>query len=180
MSKFHDKIEEIKTLVTTKGFSKNDFNELMVAYLNDIDYEGDVYKTKGDSVYITKTKPVEEFRKLITSVLVDVGIEQNEAEQIMREYQFKKADVMLNFMNEFIYNYMKTGRRYDLGSKEDFSGKIYLKERGKVNKKNNKGQTVEQDSYFSLGQESPCPKWKKRTIDDQGKILKELSRVLVD
>lgn len=185
--KFLTRVEEIKANVKNKGFSKADFTDLMLAYINDPELTTETFKAKGDNYIVTKHQPVKEFRKMIKVVLKDMGMEEAEAQSFVDNYEFKKVDALFQFMNDFIYYYMKTGRKYDLASKEDLNAKIYLKEKGDVTKevykKDDKGNKVlskreRQDAYYGLGQQSSCPKWKKKIVDDSGKVLKEMTALI--
>lgn len=163
-----------------KGFSKKDFNILMEAYINDPEFIVEDAKVMGDDYLVTRKKPVKEFRKMLGSMLKELGVDSSEVNNFIDNYEFKKVDPLYDFINNFIYYYIKTGRKYKLFEKEDITASIKLKQRGKVTKTNKKGQIVEQDDYYALGQESPCPKWKKKIKDDQGKVCKAFSKMIVD
>lgn len=177
---FKETFEEITANVKSKGFSKKDFNTLMEAYINDPNIIVEDVKVSGDNYIVTRKKPVKAFRKMLGDMLRELGVDAMEVQNFEENYQFSKVDSLRDFMNNFIYFYMKTGRKYELAKKEDLVANIYIKERGAVTKTNKKGEIVEQDAYNSLGQKSPCPAWKKRIKDDSGKVCKELSKLIQD
>lgn len=180
---FKETFEEIRGTVKKTGFSKSDFTKLMLAYINDPEFVADpdckIANKGGEKVLLKKSiKPVKMFRNMLADMLIEMGIEKSEVYTFMDNYEFKKVDAMYDFMNNFIYYYMKTGRKYKLADKEDLVASIYLKGRDASEKVNKKGETVVQDAYYSLGQQSSCPKWKKGIKDDSGKVAKAFASIL--
>lgn len=189
---FRETFNEVKAGVKSTGFSKKDFNILMEAYINDTEFVADadhtMKKVDGEKVLVRNSiKPVKAFRGMLIEMLSELGMDKAEAESMAMNYKFKKVDAMYDFMNNFIYEYMKTGRKYKLTEKEMMVSSIYIKEKEAQTQKTFKKdpdtgkettKVTEKEAYWSLGQKSSCPDWKKGIKDDAGNVAKAFASIL--
>lgn len=149
------------------SFSRNDFNKLVNAYLNDINYSMDTVvvhdgKTEGRSAAVPK-----EFReKFIKPILVDFGVPKQEAENIVNNYAFKHAqtDCLYDLIMDIIYQYMETGKKLNFPNREDFTGSIRLKEVDGGVTVNRDGKKTKRGKHKTLVKKSSCPSWLRNAL----------------
>lgn len=180
MKTFDEVFNEIKGSVSVsksgkvkKTFSHTDFDRLLKAFLNDPEYTTQVASTKKGDVVYKDVKPVEMFRGMVKRVLIDFGVDKQEAENMASKYQFINVDGMYEVISEIIYMYMQANKKFDFMPKKDFNGSLTLKSveksKGTYSSIRKKGDTtppetftVETDSHFILEKRSKAPKWLKR------------------
>lgn len=182
-SKFLARVAKEREGLVKKTFSKALFLELMTHYINDPELKSHVMKVeKGEAVKVM-TQPVKGFRKIVRNVLLDYGVDKQEAESIMSSYEFKGKDLeaMYDFMNDFIYYYTQTGRNYKIFDKEDITASIFLKpQKEEIKEYRMKENKVKLHPHNKLGQKSTCAKWNREEIDKDGKTVKTMKKVLRD
>lgn len=187
MKTFDEVFNEIKSSVSVtksgkikKTFSYTDFNRLLKAFLNDPEYTTKVASTKDGEVVYKEVKPVEQFRGMIKRVLVDFGVDKQEAENISTSYQFTNVDGLYEVMSEIIYQYMLADKKFDFMTKERFAGSLTVKSVDKavgtyrsIRKKGDKTPPeefqVETDQHFVLEKKSKAPKWLKKKFKNKKK-----------
>lgn len=176
------KEEKERKKLVKKVFSREAFNSLLVDYLNDPEFESHVMKVSGDEAVKVKTYPVKKFRKILRNILIDFGVDKNDAEAIMTTYKFRKKDVeeMYDFISDFIYQYLSTGRRLKLFEREDAVASIIFEDMDTVTKtytigKDKKKYNRKEKSHKKAKIKSPCPDWQKEELDETGeKVLKAM------
>lgn len=181
MTTFNEVFDEIKGNVSVsksgkvkKTFSKSDFDKLLQAFLNDSEYEMSVAKTKGGEMVVDKSQPVKAFRGMIKRILVDFGVDAQDAAKIESEYQIRNVDGLYEVICEIIYTYCKADKKFVIPAKEDFGGMSVtlksvektIKEYSKIRGKDDKGPaekfTVESGKHSLLVSKSKCPTWLKK------------------
>ena len=111
--------------------SKKKKSLLTQALLNDVDYETTVVKSKDGAYTHEKQKPVEEFRKqFIGKVLSDNGVDKQQVEDAVRNYQYsqKQADALYGLETEDIEQYMRAGFSFKFQDKPDLSASIRMRD----------------------------------------------------
>lgn len=170
MANFNEVLEQIKE--STKGkkaktFSRTDFDTLMKAYINDVSYEGTVVKVENGEPVEKTIKPVEAFRGMLEEILIDFGIDKQEAARIKDDsYAIKHVDCMYEFISEIVYKYMEAGKKFDFMPRYDFVGSISLdekedSERECTNPRTKEKIVVKSKKHKELKQKSKCPSWLK-------------------
>lgn len=168
-------IEEIKSKDDTaiNRFSKKNFNALLKAMVNDTEFSEKYAKVKGgelageEEVMVTKN-----FRKWIQKVIEKAGVDKNESSMVLESsFSIDDVDGLYDFFAAALYEYINSGCKFDLPSKKDFKGSIYLKKNPKASKIRSarNPQTGEDlgefeysnDEYKSLGVSSSCPDYLK-------------------
>ena len=170
-------------------FSKEVYYNILVEYLNDVDFESHTIVKKNGKAIKTKSYPVKKFRKVLYNVLVDFGVDSVDAEVVLTDrYKFKKktVDGMYDFISDFIYQYLQSGRRLNLYQKEDSVASLILEdkkgEKGKRRKvKGELTNPVDIKDHKVLKSKSSAPEWDKVVKDaNTGEVLKAMELVCED
>lgn len=110
---------------TSRNFSKEEFTRNFAALANDPDYTVEVYNNTSkneEGFEVTHVQPGAGFRKLVHKVLLDYGVDAQEAETMLsNEYQFagKSMDDVYEFVSELLYTYTDGGNRFRFLTKYD-------------------------------------------------------------
>lgn len=118
-------------------FNKRNFNSLMVALANDVDFTTKVAKVKkgSDDVELEDIMVTKEFRKWCKKLVEQMGVDSSESSKILTaDFEITNMDGIYEFFTTALYMYMDAGNRFDLPQKEDFKGGFYLKEVAEVTK----------------------------------------------
>lgn len=165
-------LEEIKTGLTQKNSSQKDEVRVMQAMLNDTSFVVDVYSNKGkEGTYC----PAEDFRDMVGSIVASATkINKDEAKVLANSYEASKNDAttMLNISKEFVNTYIHTGRKLNLGGREDTNfcliGRDVPEKTKPCPKKvgyDSDGQPIYETpdrpipAHLGLKAYSSCPKW---------------------
>lgn len=185
ISSFKEIVKDVQENSKMKNFSSTLHNKMLTAFMNDPDFISEDIKlspSKMEKLKVQK-KVVKEFRKSMRDVLVEFGLDKNDAERVVENYKFKKkfSKALYEMYHEYVYQYLKTGKKLNLFSKDDIKASIYIKPRDKNTrpvfilkdgKRVSTGNQVTHESYFALGQSSGCPKHLKTTTKNGKKISK--------
>ena len=102
-------------------FSKKNFNTLMVAMANDVDFTEKVAKKTGDSFVLEDVMVTKAFRKWVKKLVEKAGIDANESERVMSDdFKIDDMEALYDFFVAALYEYLNAGNRFDLPNKEDF------------------------------------------------------------
>ena len=109
MKTYNELKQDIKTKMEEGGrrtFSKEEFNELTKAYLNDIQNKTTIVRKIGDTIKEEDVFPVLEFRKkFLFNLLTDFGVDKQEAAKVMtNDYKLKNTDALYPVASEIILN----------------------------------------------------------------------------
>lgn len=171
---FNEVFEEIRASLTVskkgkpvKSFSRADFDKLAKAFLNTPDYTIQAAIVKDGQLSSKEIKPVELFRGMIQRILIEFGVDKQEAAKVMNETEFKNVDGLYEVVSELIYQYMNAGKKFDFISREDFTGSLSLKEITETISTHKDIRTgeefkVEKKAHKLLEKKSKCPKWLKK------------------
>ena len=155
-------------------FSKESFNLLLTAMFNDPNFTTKKAIMKsGELAEVAEIAVTKDFRKFCKRLLEKFGVDSAESERVMgSDFTIDNADGLYEFFATAIYEYCKTGHKFDLIPKEDFRGSLMIKHKPKVSKTVEVFQpktreslgifTIEKDEYDALAVKSPCPKNKKK------------------
>lgn len=178
-------IETERKNIKKKMFSKQSFYELLTVYLNDPEFESHVMVKDGDKIKRVKDYPVKKFRKVLYNVLVDFGVAPEDAEAVKSTYKFKEKTVegMYDFISDFIYQYLNTGRKLKLVEKEDMVANIVAVEKKAEKNKERKFQgklvgKMNTNAHKILKAESKVPDWEKELVSLDGKVTKAIEKIL--
>lgn len=138
MSKIMTVAEAIESMTAKKNakgntvlnrFSKKNFNNLMVAMANDVNFTEKVAKKAGDSFEVVDIMVTKEFRKWCRKLLTKVGVDENDAEVVMSD-DFKIDDMtpLYDFFASALHKYLEAGNKFDLHTHDDFEASISLVE----------------------------------------------------
>lgn len=174
-------------------FSETLFNELMTKYLNDSEYTSHVMRTRGDTAIKKITKPGMGFKKMVYAILVEFGVDRNDAKRIYEEYEFKNKDVsgLYDFFTDVCYCYLKTGRNLKLINKEDCVATIsfkvvepeekeYVAKNIKNPEKPSKRTKKKTEEYFKVKSKSTAPKWRTEKTDLDKNVTEVMKMVVED
>lgn len=156
-------------------FNKKNFEKLMKAMLNDVDFTAKVAKVKGDTFEIEEVAVSKEFRKFVKKLVEKAGVDKTESERIMTsEFTIDNVSGLYEFFASALYTFIESGNRWDFMPTADFKGSIAIKEVGKSSKtaaaKN--PQTKEflgnyettKEAHKELAVKSGCPSYLKSRI----------------
>lgn len=176
MKTYQELVSEIKEEMANGGrktFSKEAFLELSKAYLNDVNNVTDSVKIK-DGIPVDETvETVKEFRGFIERVLIDFGVDKQEASKIMtNEYSFKNVDALYPLCSELIYNYISTGKKFVMIPKRDCMASFTLQEYEEEVKMNKapgaetEAKPTRYKKHKKVKVESNCPTWLKELVKE--------------
>jgi hypothetical protein len=171
---FNEVFEEIKSNVSVsasgkpvKSFSRSDFDKLAKAFVNTPEYTLEAVSLKGGELVKKEIKPVLDFRGMIQRILLDFGVDKQEAARILDEtYEIRNVDGMYELCSELVYQYANAGKKFDFITREDFAGSILLKDVAAGVSKHKDIRTgaefeVEKKAHKVLEKKSKVPKWLK-------------------
>lgn len=163
MERFVDILTEVKSGVTKKTANKKDEITIAKAMLNDTEFEVGVYDNTGKvDVY----NPAKDFRGMLTNVVSSTTkISSKEAAELVADYMITNADAetMVNVSKEFVNSYLHTGRKLNLGKRENMSASLILEHKQSCTRRvPNTDGTVVTPEYDKVKCSSPCPKWNKK------------------
>lgn len=174
---FTEVFEEIKANVSTsksgkpvKSFSRSDFDKLAKAYLNSPDYVIEAAGTKGGEMVTKQIESVKLFRGMIQRILIDFGVDKQEAATILdASKEIKNVDGIYELCSELVYQYMNAGKKFDFITREDFAGSLTLKEMGETTTEHTDIRTKEKykiskKPHKLLDKKSKAPSWLKKRL----------------
>ena len=184
MSSVKETKKEIRSRVKTnaKGniipsFSREEFNRLLNATMNDLGYEAEIVAVSGGELE-TKSIPVtKQFReKFIRPILIDAGVPKDDADKIIDSYQFRNAqtEILYDLIADALYNFMDCGKKFNFHNHKDFNGSIYLKDvaeadverdiRDMKTKEITGRKKEKREKHRTLAKKSTCPKWLRHAM----------------
>ena len=172
MKTYQQLVEEIKQEMANGGrrtFSRE--TELSKAYLNDVNNVAHTIKNKGDEIEESEVAVVDEYRKMIEKILVDFGVDKQEAAKIRtNDYQFTNVDALYPLCSELIYNYIDTGKKFTMLPKYDCVASFTLNEYDeeiKMNKapgSDSEPKPTKYGKHKKIKVDSNCPGWLKHAV----------------
>lgn len=173
-----DGVKKSKKGTKIKSFSKNDFNILINALLNDSKYNMETVSIVDGKLTNVSTPIIEDLRtKFIMPILIEFGVPKTDAARIVDEYKFKsgQTQVLYNFIIEAIYQYIDSDKKLNFPARKDFTGSIHLNEveetmverdiRDIKDHKTIVGHKKEKRAkHKTLVKKSTCPVWLRHTI----------------
>ena len=170
-------VEEALEVLTSKTgkrnrFNKKNFNMLMIALLNDPDFEEEVSSYRSGNLKLKKIMPTKAFRKGCKALLDQAGMDKKDASIVLdKNFKFENVNGLYEFFASAVYMYMQAGNKFSFLNKEDFAGSIYLKdvdESDKVSKQYSPKTReylgeykVHKKKHKVLASDSRCPKYLK-------------------
>ena len=158
-------------------FSKKKFNQLLKALANDPEYKTQVAVIKQNGIESVQELSVyDEFRGFVHKLLVSAGMDKEDAKIALSEnYTVDSVDGLYEFFATAMWLYMDAGNKFDLPTREDFKGSIYLKEVPEVIKtskvfspqtKESLGErTTKSKKHKEVKVKSSCPSWMKERLN---------------
>lgn len=180
MKTFDEVYKEISSNVTVsksgkpkKTFSKTDFDTMTKALINTPDHKATYYGTKNGEVVTKDVYPVKQLRESIKRVLVDHGVDAQEAAKFVSDYNFTNVDGMYEFISEILYQYMDAGKKFDFPTREDFKASLSIKNveasegtYSAIKKKGDKNPPeqfkIKTSKHKILEKKSKAPDWLKK------------------
>lgn len=154
-------------------FNKKKFNEHMLNLFNDPNFKFEISKFSHDGVKLVEIMPSKEFRSWCRKLLIQTGMDKDEAGKVLKEdFKMDTANGLYDFFVAAMYTYMEEGNKFDLLSKNDFKGSVYLSKVPKTKKKSKyyspKDRSyvgefeTETEPFVKLKASSECPKYLKK------------------
>lgn len=157
--------------ITPNRFSKKNFNLLLTALANDVDFKEKVVKKAGDdSVELEDIMVTKDFRKWIKKIVEKLGVDSKDADVVLTsDFKIDNVDGLYDFFASAVYEYMLAGNRFDIPAHEDFKGSIYLKDIDASSKTGTARNPMtgeilgnyetKKKKHKELGVKSSCPKY---------------------
>ena len=175
MKTYNELVNEIKEELNNGGkrsFSREAFNELTAAFLNDVENTTTIAKTKNGELIEEEINVPLDFRKMVMKILLDFGVDKQEAERILtNDYQFKDVSALYEVASETILNYAGTGKKFNFISKPDLQCSLIIddyEEEVKMTKRpgadDSEAREVLYKKHRKLKAQSTCPDWLKDVI----------------
>ena len=152
-----------------KSFSRADFNKLATAFLNEEAYVINSVGTKDGAMVTKEVLPIKEFRNMLRVILVDFGVDKQEAQRVVDGYDIHNVDGLYEVCSELVFQYIAAGKKFDFIPKEDFIGSLSLKDLGPSVGEFRDIKTkdlikVSKKAHSLLEKRSKCPKWLKERV----------------
>lgn len=175
MKTYMELVEEVKMELSNGGkrsFSRDLFNDLTLAYMNDIDNTVTIAKTRNGELVEEELNVPANFRKMIMKILLDFGVDKQEAEKILtNDYQFKDLSALYEVSSELILNYAGTGKKFNFIAKPDLQVSLLIddyEEEVKLTKRpgapDEEAREVLYKKHRKAKVESTCPSWLKDLV----------------
>ncbi len=110
-------------------FNKKNFNKLLTAMANDVNFKAHVAKVKkGELDTVEDILVTDGFRKWCKKLIEKAGVDKTESERVLSEdFVIPDMDGIYDFFVTAVYKYMEAGNQFDLLPTEDFKGSLYIK-----------------------------------------------------
>ena len=175
MKTYNELVMEVKEELANGGkrsFSRELFNELTKAYMNDIGNTTTIAKTKNGELVEEELNVPLNFRKMIMKILLDFGVDRQEAETILtNDYQFKDLSALYEVSSELILNYAGTGKKFNFITKPDLQCSLLIEdyeEEVKLTKRpgasDDEAHEVLYKKHRKAKVSSTCPDWLKSVV----------------
>ena len=175
MKTYNELVNEIKEELNNGGkrsFSREMFNELTAAFLNDVENTTTIAKTKNGELIEEEINVPMNFRKMLMRILLDFGVDKQEAERILtNDYQFKDVSALYEVASETILNYAGTGKKFNFITKPDLQCSLIIddyEEEVKMTKRpgadDSEAREVLYKKHRKAKVESTCPSWLKDVL----------------
>lgn len=156
--------------VVLNRFNKKNFNILMTAIANDPAFTEKVAKKVGDNFELEEVLVGQNFRKWCKKLVEKAGIDSKESAVVLESsFKIDDCEPLYDFFVSSLYNYIEAGNKFDLHTKEDFQGSIFLKNIDGFSKTyNSKNPSTGEDlgkvevttkKHKKLEVKSPAPSW---------------------
>ena len=175
MKTYNELVNEIKEELNNGGkrsFSREMFNELTAAFLNDVENTTTIAKTKNGELIEEEINVPMNFRKMLMRILLDFGVDKQEAERILtNDYQFNDVSALYEVASETILNYAGTGKKFNFITKPDLQCSLIIddyEEEVKMTKRpgadDSEAREVLYKKHRKAKVESTCPSWLKDVL----------------
>lgn len=176
MKTYLELVNEVKEEIANGGkrsFSRELFNELTAAYLNDVENnKTTIAKTKNGELVEEEINVPLDFRKMVMKILLDFGVDKQEAERVLtNDYQFKDVSAIYEVASETILNYAGTGKKFNFIAKPDFQCSLLIddyEEEVKMTKRpgadDSEAREVLYKKHRKAKVESTAPAWLREVI----------------
>ena len=175
MKTYNELVNEIREEIANGGkrsFSRELFNELTAAYLNDVNNTTTIAKTKNGELVEEELNVPMNFRKMVMKILLDFGVDKQEAERILtNDYQFKDVSAIYEVASETILNYASTGKKYNFITKPDLQCSLIIDdydEEVKLTKRPGAEESEAKEVLYKKHRkakvQSTCPDWLKDVV----------------
>lgn len=175
MKTYNELVNEVREELANGGkrsFSRELFNELTAAYLNDVENTTTIAKTKNGELVEEEINVPLDFRKMVMKILLDFGVDKQEAERILtNDYQFRDVSAIYEVASETILNYANTGKKFNFIPKPDLQCSLLIEdyeEEVKMTKRpgadDSEAREVLYKKHRKLKASSTCPDWLKDVI----------------
>ena len=175
MKTYMELVEVVKNELANGGkrsFSRELFNELTTAYLNDVENTVTIAKTRNGELVEEELNVPMNFRKMVMKILLDFGVDKQEAEKILtNDYQFKDLSALYEVSSELIMNYAGTGKKFNFIAKPDMQCSLLIddyEEEVKLTKRpgapDEEAREVLYKKHRKAKITSTCPEWLKNVV----------------
>lgn len=163
-----DSVAVSKSGKPLRYYSRSDFDKLAKAYFNTPDYEIEAVSMKDGKPEKKKLKPVKEFRTFIRKVLIDFGVDKQEADRVIDNYEFRSVEGVYELCSELV-SMFASAKKFDFIKKDDFTGSIYIKDVEPTVTTHRDLQTkkpfkVSKKAHKVLVKKSSTPSWLKKRV----------------
>ena len=169
-----NRVTKTKSGKVKKTFNLADEAQLTNSLINDTDYTYEIVKNRNGELVTESVNPAKLVREKIKNVLVDFGVDKQEAENVMsgEKYQMKLDNSLYYFYPHVITLYTDAGKKFNFPQTRDCNASITMQHVGKTTKEYRsikKGDDsspaekflVEIDDHRIIKTSSKAPKWLK-------------------
>ena len=140
--------------------------------MNDVDNTVTIAKTRNGELVEEELNVPANFRKMIMKILLDFGVDKQEAEKILtNDYQFKDLSALYEVSSELILNYAGTGKKFNFIAKPDLQVSLLIddyEEEVKLTKRpgapDEEAREVLYKKHRKAKVNSSCPEWLKDLV----------------
>lgn len=115
--------------VVINRFNKKNFNKLLTAIANDVEFKAEVAKVKkGELDSVEEIMVTKGFRQWCKSLLEKAGVDKSESVRVLDgEFVIPNMDGLYEFFASALYEYINAGNQFDFIPNKEFKGSLYLK-----------------------------------------------------
>lgn len=115
--------------VIINRFNKKNFNKLMLAMANDVNFKAEMAKVKkGELDSVEDIMVTKGFRQWCKKLVEKAGVDKNESERVLTdEFVIPDMDGLYEFFATALYQYIDAGNQFDFIPTKEFKGSLYIK-----------------------------------------------------
>jgi hypothetical protein len=115
--------------IVINRFNKKNFNTLMLAMANDVNFKTEMAKVKkGELDSVEDVMVTKGFRQWCKTLIEKAGVDKSESVRVLDdEFVIPNMEGLYEFFASALYEYINAGNQFDFIPTKEFKGGIYIK-----------------------------------------------------